>query len=383
MTPFLPYGKQSISSDDIDRVSHLLTTDMITRGPKTEEFENKIKDSVGAKYTVCFNSGSTALAAAYYAADISAYDQVITSANTFIATVASPIQKGASIYLPDIDPKLGILDFSRLEAVYLNIAEKSRGKTFIVPVHFAGVTYPMEKVAALAKPKTVIIEDAAHALGSHYSDGSTVGSCRYSDMTIFSFHPLKSITTGEGGCVTTNNQAYYEKLLLYRNNGIVASQAQERPWDYRVVDATGNYHMTSFQAALGCSQFERIDLFRKKRQELVEQYKKHLANLEIVEPMLSNEGDETFYHLMAVSIDFDHTSITKEKLVQKLHQQGIVTQVHYVPLYLHPVLEPVLTYVEREGMDLYYQRELSLPLYVEMSIDDVKYVCNKLAEALR
>jgi UDP-4-amino-4,6-dideoxy-N-acetyl-beta-L-altrosamine transaminase len=385
---FLPYAKQSLSAEDIEAVASALASPIITRGPLVEAFERAVADYCGAKHAVAFNSGTAALMASYFAADVGPYDTVVTTPNTFVASVGAAMERMARPLFIDIDRATGNM---QLEQLLLNIDQpSSKGKTVIVPVHFAGIPVDMQAIdAAIADYRTVVIEDAAHALGSCYKDGSRVGSCMWSQMTVFSFHPAKTITTGEGGMVTTNDDELCRLLKLYRNNGIVHDPRfmthVERPGYYEVATLTGNYNVTEMQAALGLSQFKRLDTFIERRKALMALYREQLAGIESIRLLTPDEALSVAYHLCVVQIDFAALKKDKAKVMEALAQEGIGTQVHYIPLYRHPF------FTEQSGdisdyfpeMETYYAQALSLPLYFDLRTEDVARVVAALKKILK
>lgn len=381
---FLPYAKPSISNSDIEEASKALNSSTITRGPLVEKFENRIADYCQVKYAVAFNSGTSALMAAYYAAEIGVQDRVITTPNSFVSTVGSAVQRRATPVFLDIDRKSGNFDLKQLE--YTITRPSSRGRDCIVPVHFAGIPVDMQKLDRLiANPETIVIEDAAHALGSHYVTGEKVGSCAWSHMTMFSFHPAKNITTGEGGLVTTNDETYYRRLKLFRNNGIERQSEflktpTSAPWYYEAQDLTGNYNFTEFQAALGLSQMNRLDEFVAKRKELIKVYRQELRDVSSIQ-MFSEEYDEqTAYHLCVVQVNFEALKITRESLMNQLFDNHIGTQVHYIPIYRHPYFVDTCGDIAEyfPEMEIYYKQALSLPLYYDLDPQDVKKIVKTL-----
>ncbi|MEX1013367.1 MAG: aminotransferase class V-fold PLP-dependent enzyme [Waddliaceae bacterium] len=378
---FLPYARQTIDQNDIDSLSQVLTSDWITRGEKTAEFEEAVARYVGAKYAVAFNSGTSALHASAFAVNLNPQDRFLTTPNSFIASSACGIARGAIPRFIDIDRKTGSLDLSLVEK---NINQPiSRGKTVFLPVHFAGIPFDVQKISQILKdPGAVIIEDAAHAFGSQYKDGQMVGSCAFSDLTVFSFHPAKTITTGEGGMVTTNDPNLYERLKLFRNNGI--ERKVDIPWEYDIKETTGNFHLTDFQAALGLSQLKRVDEFISKRRIAASHYRKLLSDFPHLE-MFSPELDEkTAHHLFVVQIDFDALGTSREVVMRALLEKGVGTQLHYIPLYRHSAIENISGDISDyfPEMERYYSRTLSLPLYPLLELKEIERVVKNLRETV-
>jgi UDP-4-amino-4,6-dideoxy-N-acetyl-beta-L-altrosamine transaminase len=383
MSKFIPYAHQSIDSSDIESVAQSLKGDMITRGPIVEEFEKAVADYCGAKYAVAFNSGTSALFAACFAAETGPFDRLLTTPNSFVATVSCGVQFRATPIFIDIDRNTGNLDLNQLK---LNLEyQTTRGRNIILPVHFSGIPVDMRKIDLMIDdPNTLIIEDAAHALGSTYADGQKVGSCAYSDMTIFSFHPAKTITTGEGGMVMTNHQKYYERLLLYRNNGIVKNPNCPDPWFYEAHDITGNFNFTEMQAALGLSQMKRLDKFIEKRRKLMAAYREKLKDQPHIRLFSPEVDPQTAFHLCVAQIDFEACNTNRTAVMEKLKEHGIGTQVHYIPIYRHPIIanrsgDISSFFPEMEG---YYASALSLPLYYYLELNEVEMVTQKLKEVL-
>jgi UDP-4-amino-4,6-dideoxy-N-acetyl-beta-L-altrosamine transaminase len=387
-----PYAHQSINVDDMQAVNTALSGDVITRGAHVEAFESAIAEYCGAKYAVAFNSATTALAAACHAVDLDASDRMLTTPNTFVATTAAGMHKGATPIFVDIDRSTGNMDIELLEQ-NLKDYQHSRGRTLIMPVHFGGIPVDMERVDCMINdPDTLVIEDAAQALGSCYPDGQMVGCCAWSQMTVFSFHPAKIITTGEGGMVTTNDSELYHRLQSYRNNGIVRDPACfESPLSdhyegyYEVAEMTGNYNFTDFQAALGLSQFKRINSFIDKRRQLVARYRELLQGLPHVKTFTSTMDSCVAFHLFVVQIDFAALKTTRERVMTFLKKKGIGTQVHYIPIYQHPFfkeINPDLAPYFPE-MEAYYAQALTLPLYYDLTGDDVEFIVSTLKKALK
>lgn len=376
---FLPYVRQSIDQSDIEAVTTALKSEIITRGEIVQNFEKAIAEYCGATYAVAFNSGSSALYACYQAADLGSHDRMITTPNTFVSTVSTAMHHRVTPVFVDINRRSGNLN---LEQVKLNLEIPSlRGRTAVVPVHFSGIPVDMEKLdKSISDPDVIVIEDAAHALGSTYRDGQKVGSCAWSHMTAFSFHPAKNITTGEGGIVTTNHESYYRRLQRIRNNGI-ENQGVQEPWLYDVKEISGNFNLTDFQAALGLSQLKRLDAFVTKRRELVKVYREKLAGLEFVRCFDSIYDSQSAYHLFVLQIDFEELDLERGEAMTELKERGIGTQVHYIPVYRHRIIEGNLSEYFPET-EAYYSQALSLPLFYEMSVEDVERVVKELKDVL-
>lgn len=384
---FLPYAQPSISSEDVEFVCRSLATPVITRGPAVEAFENAVAAYCGAKHGVAFTNATAALMAAYHVADICPSDQIITTPNSFVASVGPGIQKKGTPVFLDIDRNTGNMDLQELE---INMDRRaSRGKTVVVPVHFAGIPVDMQTVDRLIKnPETVVIEDAAHAIGSCYSDGSRVGSCQWSSMTVFSFHPAKTMTTGEGGMVMTNSDELYHQLRRYRNNGIERDSenitGEAAPWYYEVTELTGNFNFTEMQAALGLSQLNRLDKFVAHRQVLMKRYNDQLTGMQGVRLFKPSETLSVAYHLCVAQIDFAAFKTSRSEVMHKLKEKGIGSQLHYIPLYRHPFFTKMSGDISEyfPEMEAYYNTALSLPLFYDMTEADVDRVIFELKKIL-
>jgi len=380
MTNFLAFAHQSIDEQDINAVVQALQQDYITRGPTVQAFERETADLVGARYAVAFSSGSSALYAAYQAAGVSSFDKVVSTPNTFIATVSGALSRGANLHLVDID-LYGNMDLDLLNESM--IEPMSRGKTFIVPVHFAGVAVDMKRLSSMVRfQDVVIIEDAAHALGSKYPDGLPVGSCAYSDMTVFSFHASKNIACGEGGMVTTNDPDLFSRLRQLRNSGFKPSEKE--PWYYEVESLSCNGHMTDIQAALGLSQLQRLDEFQKEKDALILLYRELLENVPGVTPHGSEPDGRTLYHLFEVHIEYELFNTCRADVMETLSEQGVGSQYHYVPLYRHPAVQARCKEKKElfPMMEGHFQKALSLPFFSRMRESDVERVVSALRKTL-
>jgi len=401
----LPYGRHWIDEDDIQAVTEVLRSDRVTQGPKIEEFERKLSDYCDAKYAVAVSSGTAALHIACLAAGINLGDEVITSPNTFVASANCAVYCGARPVFADITPDTYNVSPQEIEK---KITMRTKA---VIPVHFAGQSCDMEIIQQIVSAaekkyghKICIIEDACHALGSLYKD-KKVGSCAFSDMTVMSFHPVKHITTGEGGVVLTNDENLYKRLKRFRSHGItsnpkdfinkvLASPIQNsklktnkllNPWYYEQQELGYNYRITDIQCALGLSQLERLDMFRKRRREIVNIYNEAFSNVKNVQiPFESTECDSNF-HLYVLLFDFEQIGIERAKFMNELKLKGIQTQVHYIPVHLQPYFRR--SFGTKEGdcpnAEQYYQKCLSIPLFSVMTENDAMRVYDEINKCVK
>jgi len=375
----IPYGHQSIDESDIRAVVEVLKTDWLSQGPKISEFENDLAKYCGSKYAVIFSSGTAALHVAYFVAGLKAGDEFITTPMTFAATANAGLYLGAKPVFADIgednnlDPK---------EAV-----KKITSKTKLISVvDFAGLPAKLDEFKRIAREHNlVLIEDGCHALGASYK-GKKIGSV--ADMTAFSFHPVKSITTGEGGAVLTDNKEYYEKMKVFRHHGIVRdpSKFKERShgdWYHEMQELGFNYRITDIQAALGISQLKRLDKFIKARKKIAGIYNKALKKFS--KKVLLPEDDKdasSSWHIYVIKLRGE-LSDKRQEIFKKLREAGIGVQVHYIPVYLHPYYKS-LGY--KKGIcpkaELYYETAISLPIFPDLSLKDQNYVIENLIKIL-
>ncbi len=373
------YGRQTISWRDVWEVAKALRSAWLTQGPTVVEFEKEICRYTGAKYAVAVANGTAALHLTTLVLNLQPQDEIITSANTFLASANCVLYVGAKAVFCDIDPETGLLDLNDLAR---KITDKTRA---IIPVHFAGQSCDMEKIAKLKQGKNIfIIEDAAHAIGSKYHK-EYVGNCCYSDMTIFSFHPVKTITTAEGGAITTNNPDLYEKLMILRSHGMTKDSKylthNDGPWYYEMHWLGFNYRLTDIQAALGISQMKQLEQFKKRRREIVMLYRNFFAGDERFKLLAEKEYSEAAFHLCPLLIDFSKIKITKRELFEKLKARGITLQVHYIPVPNQPFYQKLGNKPEEfPHANAYYQSEFSLPLYPVLTNKDISHIVQVIKE---
>lgn len=382
MKKVIPYSKQWIDQEDIQAVVSVLKSDWITQGPKIQEFEEAFRKIVGARFAVAVSSGTAALHVATLALGIGPGDEVIVPPITFLATANAVLYAGAKPVFADIDPET--LNISPRE-IEKKITPKTRA---IYPVHFTGLSVDLEVIAKIAKKHNLIIlEDAAHALGAKYH-GETIGSLRHSKAAIFSFHPVKHITTAEGGMVVTNDERVYEKLLLFRNHGVTKDpkfliKKDEGPWYYEMQKLGFHYRMTDLAAALGISQLAKLEHFVSRRREIAARYLKELVGFKNMRLPIEPSGYENSYHLFVLRINFDQLGKSRKEVVEALRKEGIGTQVHYIPVNSHPFYQK-LGYKAGDcpAAQDYYRSCLSIPIYPDMSNDDVARVVQALKQTI-
>ena len=371
----IPYSRQSIDEDDIQAVLATLKSDWLTTGPVVPAFEQALAAYTGARYAVAFNSGTAALHAAYFAAGVGPGDEVITTPISFVATANAALFLGANVVFADIDPETVNIDPGEI------VRSLSQRTKVIAPVDFAGHPADLDEIMAIAQDAgAVVVEDACHALGARYK-GRPVGSIAH--MTVFSFHPVKAITTGEGGAVCTNDPGFYEKLLLFRNHGIVRDRSRmtrdEGPWYYEMQALGPNYRLSDIHASLGLSQLAKLDRHIAQRRAIAHRYDTLLRGRDLVLPPRKPWVDHA-WHLYTVQLP---NARFRRWVVEALHEAGIGVQVHYLPIYRHPYYRShgyadcFLPHAER-----YYSRCLSLPLYPGLSADDVDRVVAVLLAAV-
>ena len=375
MMDFIPYGKQTIDEDDIKSVIEVLKSDFLTTGPKIEEFEAELCKYTSAKYCVAVANGTAALHLASLVL-LNKGDKVITTPNSFVATSNSILYVEAKPIFVDIKED-GNIDLDLCEE---ELKKDSSIKAIYV-VHFSGNIVNQKKLKYLKDTYNIkILEDCAHSLGATF-EGIKAGSCENSDCSILSFHPVKHITTGEGGAITTNSKEIYEKLLELRAHGIKRFP-DAAPWYYEMHSLGFNYRITDMQAALGISQLKKLDSFIKRRKEIALKYDKALLN-SVVKPLYSFTNNSS-YHLFVVKVDFSKLNISKVELFNKMREKNIGLQLHYIPINKQPYYKS-LGYGNEDTpiMNIYYDECFSLPMYSSLSNEEQEYVIKTLFEVLK
>ena len=388
----IPYGRHFVDEDDIRAVADVMRGELLTQGPKAAEFERLVADYVGARHAVSCSNGTAALHLACLAGNIGRGDTLVTTPNTFLASANCALYVGAKPVFSDIDPNT------------LNLSPRALQETLgkhpsfkaVVPVHFAGLPCDMPAIAKIARDHGgLVIEDACHALGATYADGSRVGNCRYSDMTVFSFHPVKLIAAGEGGLITTNDEATYRKLLLLRNHGMTKAESDlvdreqgfegghANPWYYEMQELGLNYRITDMQCALAISQFAKLERFHARRVEIAQRYDAVFSNLDGIALPQRAQRERSANHLYVTRIEFERLGMTRGEVMLALRAKGIGSQVHYIPV-------PYQPYYRQHGLstgswphaEAYYRQGLTIPLYYGMTDADATAVIDTITDLL-
>ena len=384
---FIPYGKQDISEDDIASVIAVLRSDFLTQGPKVPEFEKKVAEYSGAKFGIAVNSATSALHIACLALGVKKGDIVWTTPITFVASANAAFYCGADIDFVDIDPRTYNLSVKALRTKLEAAKKTGQLPKVVIPVHFAGQPCDMQEIHALGKEyKFQIIEDASHAIGAEYLN-EKVGSCKYSDICIFSFHPVKIITTAEGGMALTNHEILVRKMNLFRSHGITRETSQmleesHGPWYYQQIELGFNYRMTELQAALGISQMNRLEQFIQERRRLAKEYDSLLSSLPIQLPY-QQPYSASAYHLYPIWIDQKALGMSRKSVFENLRAQNIGVNVHYIPVHLQP-------YYQKMGFktgqfpeaEKYYSGAISIPLYVGLG-SNISRVVEAIADSIQ
>jgi UDP-4-amino-4,6-dideoxy-N-acetyl-beta-L-altrosamine transaminase len=381
MTTMIPYGRQDISDADIQSVINVLRSDYLTQGPAVPAFEKSVTDYCNTQYGVAVNSATSALHIACLALEVSKGDLVWTSPNTFVASANCALYCGAKVDFVDIDAQTYNMSVEALRTKLMHAEKTGRLPKVVIPVHFAGQSCEMKDIKALANQYGFrVIEDASHAIGGRYLN-EPIGNCRYADITIFSFHPVKIITTAEGGMALSNNPELAQRMALLRSHGITRDSKQmtenHGAWYYQQQDLGFNYRMTDIQAALGLSQMKRLDDFIVKRHAIAQRYTKQLSALPICTP---RQHPDTFssYHLYPIRIK------NRKSVFDKLRSADIGVNVHYIPVHTQPYYQNLGFKVgDFPVAEAYYQEAISLPMYPLLTESQQQYVINTLTELVK
>jgi UDP-4-amino-4,6-dideoxy-N-acetyl-beta-L-altrosamine transaminase len=385
MTP-IPYGRQDITQADIDAVVEVLRSDFLTQGPQVPGFEERLAAYCGAAHAVAVNSATSALHIACLALGLGKGDWLWTTPNTFVASSNCALYCGAKVDFVDIDPLTWNLCPQALERKLAAAEREGKLPKIVVPVHLCGTTCDMQAIHALGKRYSFkIIEDASHAVGARYRD-DPVGNCRHSDITVFSFHPVKIVTTAEGGAALTNQTALAEKMALLRSHGITRdptqmTKATDGPWYYEQIDLGFNYRMTELQAALGLSQMGRLDAYVERRQSIAARYDTLLAALPL---RMQRRSGHSALHLYVVRLKLDQLSRSHREIFTDLRERGIGVNLHYIPVHTQPFYRAMgFATGDFPEAERYYREAISLPMYPRMTEDEQNRVVEALTGALQ
>ena len=383
----IPYGRQTISEDDVEAVVTVLKSDFLTQGPVVPQFEQEIANYCDAKYAVAVNSATSALHIACLALGVQQGDFVWTTPNTFVASANCARYCGATVDFVDIDPDTFNLCPFELEKKLKEAEVKGCLPKVVIPVHFSGLSCDMEKIHALSqKYHFRIIEDASHAIGGRYKE-TIIGCGKYSDITVFSFHPVKIITTAEGGVAVTNNSHLAREMQLLRSHGITRETEElvhesHGAWYYEQQQLGFNYRMTEMQAALGVTQLKHLNEWVAKRHELAQRYDQLLADLPVILPIHSQEHYSGL-HLYVIRLDEKKTNLDRKYVFNELRNLGIGVNVHYIPVHIQPDYQKLgFQLGDFPKSEYYYQHCISLPLFATLTYDQQDQVVNKLAQIL-
>ena len=383
----IPYGRQNIVDDDISAVLEVLRSDWLTQGPTVPKFEKIVADATKAQYAVAMNSATSVLHAACLALNLGPGDWLWTVPNTFVASANCGRLCGASVDFVDIDRRTYCMDPDALERKLKTAEKENRTPKILVPVHYAGQSANMQEISSLAARYGIkVIEDASHAVGAAYLD-VPVGSCQYSDIAVFSFHPVKIITTAEGGIATTNDASLAAKMRRIRTNGITRAREEMlnpdcEPWVYEQLEIGLNYRMTDVQAALGVSQMSRLDAFISRRRELAQQYDEMLSDLPVIRPWQSPQGLSA-YHLYPILIDTERAAQDRLFVFTELRNSGIGVNVHYIPVHTQPYYQSFgFGFGDFPVSEWFYSREISLPMFYALTDEQQQFVVDRVRSAV-
>ncbi|AMA08231.1 UDP-4-amino-4,6-dideoxy-N-acetyl-beta-L-altrosamine transaminase [Picosynechococcus sp. PCC 73109] len=388
MSSYIPYGRQDINQADIDAVIEVLRSDWLTQGPMIERFEQTVADYCGAKYAVAVSSATAGLHLACLAAGLGEGSYFWTSPITFVASANCGLYCGAQVDFVDIDPRTYNMSVDCLEEKLIEAEKTGKLPKLVIPVHLAGQSCEMERIRQLSQQYGFqVLEDASHGIGGKYQD-KPVGSCQFSDMAVFSFHPVKIITTGEGGIVLTNREDLYEKLIRLRSHGItrnpdLMTESSHGPWYYQQLELGYNYRMTDIQAALGVSQMKRLDEFVERRRFLARRYDELLADLPLTLPW-QHPDTESSWHLYIIRLQLEKLYKTHRQVFEELREVGIGVNLHYIPVHTQPYYQQLgYEWQNLVAAKAYYQMAISIPLYYGLSSENQDQVYKNLKQLLQ
>lgn len=387
MDNLIPYGKQSINEDDVNEVINVLKSDFLTQGPLINKFENNIAEKLGVKFAASSNSATSALHISCLALGIQENDIVWTSPNSFVASANCALYCGAKIDFVDISLETGLISIEKLAEKLEKAKKNNLLPSLLIPVHLTGGSCNMREIKKLSNEYGFrILEDASHALGSKY-ENKYVGSCEYSDICVFSFHPVKIITSGEGGIATTNDDLLAEKLFKYRTHGIEKNSDKfflktSKPWMYEQQLLGYNYRLTDIHAALGLSQLKRLDKFVLQRNEKFNNYKILLKDIEFIKFLNLEKNVYSSYHLAVIVLD-EKINKLQEKIFNFLKESGIGVQIHYIPIHCQPYYSKLgFRRGDYPNAEKYANSVISIPLFPDLSEFEQKFVCEKIKEVI-
>jgi UDP-4-amino-4,6-dideoxy-N-acetyl-beta-L-altrosamine transaminase len=383
----IPYGRQDIHDSDIAAILDVLQSDFLTQGPAVPRFEQIVSKHCGARHAVAVNSATSALHIALMALDVRSGDVVWTSPNTFVASANVALYCRASVDFVDIDPVTYNMSVSALSEKLANAKKIGRLPKVVIPVHFTGEPCDMAQIHHLAQQYGFkVVEDASHAIGGRYQN-QPIGNCAYSDVTVFSFHPVKIITTAEGGMALTNDHTLAEKMALYRSHGITRDPAlmthtSDGPWYYQQIALGFNYRMTDLQAALGTSQMQRLDSYVARRQELAQRYDAMLSEFPLETPWRDPKNYSAF-HLYIIRLKLDEIAKSRGEVFEAMRKKGIGVNVHYIPVHTQPYYAAMgFNYGDFPNAERFYSEVLSIPLFATLTNDEQYIVVKAIRETL-
>ena len=384
----IPYGRQDIQDSDLKAVLDVLKSEFLTQGPVVPEFEKAVSRHCDARHAVAVNSATSALHIALMALGVGHGDIVWTSPNTFVASSNAALYCGASVDFVDIDPVTYNMSVSALSDKLAHAAVMDQLPKVVIPVHLTGQPCDMALIRKLAQQYGFkVVEDASHAIGGRYHD-QPIGNCAYSDVTVFSFHPVKIVTTAEGGMALTNDDTLAEKMALYRSHGItrdpaLMTHASDGPWYYQQIALGYNYRMTDLQAALGISQMQRLNYYIARRHDIATRYNQELSELPLTLPTQATYGHSA-YHLYVIRLDLDAIAPLKHAQVfQSLRDRGILVNLHYIPVHTQPYYQAMgFRWGDFPQAEAYYKNAISIPIYPTMTDDEQTQVIQDLHEIL-